>query len=100
VLSDRERATLHEIHCQLVVEDASFVQSFDAAVKRLPREPREPRGPRGRHRAYTVAIIVAVILSVLMLLAQSPGTALLCAATAGWLFLAQRWRPGTNQRGT
>ena len=59
-----------------------------------------PRGPRYRHRAFTIAIVVAVMLCVLMLLAQSPGPALLFAAMTGWLFMAQRWRPGTNQRET
>jgi Flp pilus assembly protein TadB len=95
VLSDREHETLYEIQRRLLVEDPSFAQSFDADVQRLPREPRD------RHQwAYTVAIVVAVALCVLMVLAQSPGTALAFAAIAGALFMARRWRHGTHQRRT
>ncbi|MGH4008272.1 MAG: DUF3040 domain-containing protein [Pseudonocardiaceae bacterium] len=92
MLSDRERETLHQIQRRLLVEDPGFVQSFDADALRLPR---------GRRRwAYPVAIVVAVTLCVLMLLAQSPGTALAFAALAGALFMARPWRHDTNQRGT
>jgi DUF3040 family protein len=94
VLSDRERETLHEIQCRLLVEDPGFAQSFDASKHRLLR------GPRWRHRAYTVGIVVAVMLCVLMLMSQSPGTALAFAAMTGWLFMARRGRLGTSQRGT
>lgn len=94
MLSDRERETLHEIQCRLVVEDPGFTQSFDASEQRLSR------GPRGRHRAYTVGIVVAVMLCVLMLMSQSPGTALAFAAIAGWLFMARGGRLGTSQWGT
>ncbi|MGH3825433.1 MAG: DUF3040 domain-containing protein [Pseudonocardiaceae bacterium] len=98
MLSDRERETLDQIQRRLLVEDPGFAQSFDADAQRLPREPR---GPRDRLRlAYTAAIVVAVMLCGLMLLARSPGTALAFAAIAGALFMARRWRHGTNQRGT
>jgi hypothetical protein len=40
------------------------------------------------------------MLCVLMLMSQSPGTALAFAAIAGWLFMAREGRLGTNQRGT
>ena len=95
MLSDCERETLYEIQRRLLVEDPCFAQSFDADVQRLPREPRD------RHRwAYTVAIVVAGALCMLMLLAQSPGTVLAFAAMAGALFMTRRWRHGTHQRVT
>ena len=92
MLSDRERETLYEIQRRLLVEDPSFAQSFDADLQRLPREPRD------RHRwAYTTAIVVAMMLCALMLLAQSPGTALAFAAIAAALFMARR-RHNINQQ--
>jgi DUF3040 family protein len=91
VLSDRERETLRQIRCRLLVEDPGFAQSFDAGEQRLVR------GPRTRHRAYTVAIVVALMLCVLMLMSQSSGTALAFAAIAGWLIMARWGRLGPSQ---
>ncbi len=98
MLSDRERETLDQIQRRLLVEDPGFAQSFNDDAQRLPREPR---APRDRLRlAYTAAIVVAVMLCALMLLAQSPGTALAFAAMAGALFIARRRRHDVNQRET
>ncbi len=96
MLSDRERETLDQIQRRLLVEDPGFAQSFDADAQRLP-----PPKPRDRLRwAYTAAIVVAVMLCALMVLAQSPGTALAFAAIAGALFMARRWRYEIKQRET
>ncbi|MGH3917899.1 MAG: DUF3040 domain-containing protein [Pseudonocardiaceae bacterium] len=88
MLSDHERATLHEIQRQFLAEDPEFVQTFDARTQRLPRASRQPIDKH--RRTYTVLMWITTMLSVLLLIAGSVGGALLLAAVAVALSLARR----------
>lgn len=92
MLSDRERETLQEIQRRLQVEDPDFARSF---------EPTEHRSPHDRHRrACTVSVVLALVLSLLMLVAGLPGSALLLAAGAALIAVARHLWDDSGQRGT
>jgi hypothetical protein len=95
VLSDRERETLREVQRQLVSEDPRFARSFDAVGKRdsscsLKWAYAMPRW------AYTTAMVVTVMLSLLMLVTGGPGTALAFAALATMISAVRRHRDNTG----
>ncbi len=81
MLSDHERETLQEIQRQLLVEDPGFARSFEVAEQRSPHDRRR--------RACTVSAVVALVLSLLMLVAGLLGTALVLAAGAALLAVAR-----------
>lgn len=92
MLSDHERETLQEIQRQFLVEDPGFARSFEAA---------EQRSPHGRHRrACAVAVVLAMVCSLLMLVAGLPGTALLLAAGAALIAVPRHRWDDSGQRGT
>lgn len=84
MLSDRERATLHEIEGRFLAEDPGFVRTFDARAQRLPSASRTPIAE------YTILTWITSILSVLLLLAGGWAGALLLALVAVALSLARR----------
>ncbi|MDQ2791897.1 MAG: DUF3040 domain-containing protein [Actinomycetota bacterium] len=90
MLSDRDREALDEIQHQLLVEDPNFGRSFEVGAHRLARQ----RWYR-RRRAYTIAMVVLAMLSVLMLVLGSPTNALVLAAMAALLWERRR-RPGST----
>ncbi|MGH3996068.1 MAG: DUF3040 domain-containing protein, partial [Pseudonocardiaceae bacterium] len=51
MLSDRERATLHDIQRQFLIEDPDFVRSFHTAGQSPPCDP-----PDHRRQALPLAI--------------------------------------------
>ncbi|MDQ2789027.1 MAG: DUF3040 domain-containing protein [Actinomycetota bacterium] len=57
MLSDRERATLHEIERQFLIEDPDFVRSFHTADQGPPCDP-----PDHRRQALPLAITLTVVL--------------------------------------
>lgn len=92
MLSDHEREALQEIQRQLLVEDPDFARSFEMAGQ---------RSPHSRHRrACTVSVVLALVLSLLMLIAGLPGTALLLAAGAALIAVARHRWDDSGQRGT
>jgi hypothetical protein len=97
VLTEREQKTLREVQRGFVAEDPDFARSVDDVGQRhstysLHWAYAMPRG------VYTVAIVVAVALGVLMLLVRAPGTALLFAALATMISVIRRRRdePGPS----
>lgn len=90
MLSDRERKTLRELQSQFDAEDPDFSRSFDDGLRHstysLQWAYTKPRW------MYTTAIVVAVALGVLMMVARSPGTALLFAALATMVLMVRRRR--------
>jgi Flp pilus assembly protein TadB len=81
VLSDRERETPHEMQRRFATEDPDFARSFEEIGRRdshfsLQRAYGMPRA------VYTAALVVSVAISMLMLLALAPWTALAFMALA------------------
>jgi hypothetical protein len=88
MLSDRERERLREIQRRFMTEDPDFVREFGARPEQPTTEQPTARQPY--LDGYSICIISAVSLSVLMLLAGSPAVALLLAISAGLISAAQR----------
>ncbi|MDQ2881599.1 MAG: DUF3040 domain-containing protein [Actinomycetota bacterium] len=57
MLSDRERATLHDIERQFLIEDPDFVRSFRPAGQSPPCDP-----PDHRRQALPLVIALTVVL--------------------------------------
>lgn len=94
MLSDRDRATLHEIHSQFLVDDPGFVQTFDAR----PSRPTVASAPAGqRRRPQTVFMWIAALLCVLLPAAAGPtGGALLLGMGAVAVLVAVNHTGGTT----
>ncbi len=91
VLSDREQQMLREVQRRFVAEDPDFVRSFEDVGRR--HSTFSLRWAYAMPRAvYTIAIVVAVALGVLMLLVAAPGTGLLFAALATMIAVVRRRR--------
>ncbi len=96
MLSDHERETLREIQRQLVVEDPDFERSFHTLAEQ-PAGPAESSGPAGPTAsppaevrwAYTVVIVVALLLAAVSLIAGSLGGMLAFGLVAGTVRFAQ-----------
>lgn len=84
MLSDHEREALREIEHQLIVDDPDLEQSFRAL-----RAPMPSTWPR---TSYTVVIVVAALLGLVMLLAGSLVGVLTFTAIGGsaWLIRHRR----------
>ena len=83
---DRDRETLHEIQCQLLVEDPSFARSFEAKARRSPS-----RMPGVTRRIVTVLLVASCsMLAVTVLIGRSLMSALELAAVAALAFEARR----------
>ena len=86
MLSDRDRETLHEIQCQLLVEDPSFARSFDDEAWRS-----HSRMPGVTRRIFTVLLVAScAMLAVTVLMGGSLMSALELAAVAALAFEARR----------
>lgn len=92
MLSDHERETLQEIQRQLLVEDPDFARSFEVAGQRSPH--------RCHRRACTAGVVLALVLSVLMLVAGLSGSALVLAAGAALIAVARHRWDDSEQRNT
>jgi hypothetical protein len=69
VLGDRDRATLHEIQNQFLLDDPGFVQSFDARPFRSTGSsaPPAPTAPTAqRRRPHTMFRLIAGLLCMLL----------------------------------
>jgi hypothetical protein len=92
VLSDHERETLREIQRQLIVDDPTLEQTFRALEKPIP-------APATRcQRIYTLIIVVATLLAVVLLLIGSAGGALAFATIAGSVWLARHFQRAAGDR--
>lgn len=91
MLSDHERRTLREVERQFLTEDPRFARAFEARQTRLSRHP---------HRLGAgLAVVVVALLTAFLLVAGSPGGALVLATVTGLIIWAVRYRPaGTNRR--
>ncbi|ODU04386.1 MAG: hypothetical protein ABS81_10830 [Pseudonocardia sp. SCN 72-86] len=96
MLSDREKNTLREVQRQLVVEDPDFVRSFDDIGQQQYSTFSLHRASAMPRVAFAMAIIVAVVLSVLMLLARAPGAAFLFAMVATTIAVTGRRRDASG----
>ncbi len=96
MLSDRERATLHEIQGQFLAEDPGFAQTFDADPPDLTGASRAPIDEF--RRPYTILMWLLTTLSVLQLLAGSVGGGLLFAGVAVALWLVRHRDDATTPR--
>jgi Protein of unknown function (DUF3040) len=75
MLSDYERKTLLDVERRFMAEDPEFARSFDS---QLQRQPAAQGGSNGK-----IAVAVALLFSVILLLAGFPGGALACVITTG-----------------
>ncbi|MGB7798833.1 MAG: DUF3040 domain-containing protein [Pseudonocardiaceae bacterium] len=100
MLSDHERDVLHEIQAGLLVEDPGFAQSFDTETQSLATEAQRPhRGsPDWTRWLYTILLVLSSTYAVIMLLAESPISALALAAMAGVSWEARRRHDGTSHQ--
>ncbi|HEX4101709.1 MAG TPA: DUF3040 domain-containing protein [Pseudonocardiaceae bacterium] len=107
MLSDHERDVLHEIQAGLLVEDPGFAQSFDTETQSLATEAqslateaqRPHRGsPDWTRWLYTILLVLSSTYAVIMLLAESPISALALAAMAGVSWEARRRHDGTSHQ--
>ncbi|WP_445189154.1 DUF3040 domain-containing protein [Pseudonocardia sp. Cha107L01] len=92
MLSDRERETLDEIQLRLLTEDPQFAEAFDRKARGLTARKLD-----ARQATLTVMIVIALLLSVLMIVVQAAGPALLFIVAAGcliWLRRGHRIRDG------
>jgi len=89
VLSDRDRATLHEIQIHFLADDPGFVETFDnrpqaPSAASAPAGPTSPNAPTAqRRRTQRVFMWIAALLCMLLPAAAGPsGGALLLAMGA------------------
>lgn len=100
MLNDHERETLLDIERRMLTEDPRWTQIFDDAVGRTARQRAV------EWVAYIVALVLTVALTVVLLAADAPGTALFFAAVSGLLIWLIRRRhqsathPDTGQSNT
>lgn len=90
MLSDHERHALREIQRQLVIDDPDFERSFRALETATPPTPRR--------WVWTVVIVIAALLATIMLLAGSPGGALIVTLVAGSVWLIRHLRSSGGDR--
>lgn len=106
MLSDRDRATLHEIQNQFLVDDPGFVQTFDARPPRpigasTPSRPAASPTPTApteqRQRPHTLFMWTAALLCMLLPAAAGPtGGALLLGMSALAVLVAVYRTGGTT----
>ena len=92
MLSEQERTALLDIERGLVVDDPSWARAFDATADRVSRQRAYETG------FHVVSVVVWTALSVLLVVAQSPGPASFFALLAGlsvWMLRRLRLRTGT-----
>ncbi len=91
MLNDRERETLREVQRQFVTDDPDFARTFEAVGR--PDSHYSLQWMYGMPEwVYTTALVVAVAVGVLMLLVQSPGTALGFGALATMIAMVRNRR--------
>ncbi|GAA5134833.1 DUF3040 domain-containing protein [Pseudonocardia adelaidensis] len=83
MLSDRDRQVLRGVERQILNEDPAFVRSFDARAQRLRRHVGGP--------GIKILVVAGLLLSAFVLVAGSPGGAVLFAVATGVVWLAWRW---------
>ena len=92
MLNDHEQKTLREVECQFLAEDPQFTRAFEARQARLSRHP---------HRlGASLAVVVAALLTAFLLVAGSPGSALVVATTTGLIIWAVWHRSTSTNRPT
>ena len=89
MLSDRERNILHEMQRQFVTEDPGFARSFEELGRRGDSRYSSQWAYGMPRWVYTQAFVVSVALSVLMLLALAPWTALVFMTLAIMIAIAR-----------
>lgn len=104
MLSDRDRATLHEIQNHFLADDPGFVETFDnrpqapssASTPAAPAAPNAPTAPR--RRTQMVFMWVAALLCMLLPAAAGPtgGALLLAMGAVGVLVLLYRRSGSTD----
>jgi hypothetical protein len=97
MLSDRDRERLREIQRRFMTEDPDFVREFGARPQQ-PAARSQPRAVGPNPDAYTICVVGAISLSVLMLLAGWLVTALVFAIGAGLLSSAQHRKDNDSNR--
>jgi hypothetical protein len=91
VLSDREREALCEIERSLSDEDPKLAETLVGA--------RSPSSRGRHHRACTILMVIAALLTVVSLVLGHMTGALTCALVAGWAWGAVQRRkvPGIHR---
>jgi DUF3040 family protein len=74
MLSDHERKTLLDVERRFIAEDPELARSFES---QLHRQAAAQGGSNGK-----IAVVVALLFSVILLLAGFPGGALACVVTS------------------
>lgn len=84
MLNERDHRMLVELERRLRAEDPGFVELFGGrGGSRCTGATAATRC--SAHSAFTVSIVIAVLVAVLFILLGEPGTAVLCGVAAGAL---------------
>ena len=91
MLNDHERKTLREVERQCMADDPDFTRAFEASQTRLSRHPHQ--------LGLTLTVVTAALLTTFLVVAGSPGSAMVVTAATGLIIWAVRHHSaGTNRQ--